>query len=162
MKNTTLNLLKTAHFVRFSISWNFSISNKSPSPLKFRDRESLLTHNTCPHCCYDGTQEEIFLFTVFDNVLGLMWTFFAREFWWTYENIVHTKIFVEMKKVQGNKKVVFVLLIKKGLKVKELKASGNLFVKPYRQIFCWVFDSLIWKLIHFHDFYLHRKKTVKN
>ena len=41
-----------------------------------------------------------------------------------------------MKKVQGNKKVVFVLLIKKGLKVKGLKASGNLFFEPYRRIFC--------------------------
>ena len=37
-----LNLLKTAHFVRFSISGTFSIWNKSPGPWKVRDGESLL------------------------------------------------------------------------------------------------------------------------
>ena len=40
-----LNLLKTTHFVRFSISRTFSISNKSPGPLKVRDRESLMYDN---------------------------------------------------------------------------------------------------------------------
>ena len=37
-----LNLLKTGHFVRFFISRTFSISNKSPGPLKVRDGESRL------------------------------------------------------------------------------------------------------------------------
>ena len=37
-----LNLLKNSYFVRFSIVRTFSISNKSPGPLKVRDRKSLL------------------------------------------------------------------------------------------------------------------------
>ena len=59
----------------------------------------LNTHDTCPHCRSNGTQEKIFSFTAFDNVLGLMWTFPTNVLmnWW--EHISHEN-FVEMKQVQ--------------------------------------------------------------
>ena len=59
----------------------------------------LNTHDTCPHCRSNGTQEKIFSFNAFDNVLGLMWTFPTNVLmnWW--EHISHEN-FVEMKQVQ--------------------------------------------------------------
>ena len=71
----------------------------------------LNTHGTCPHCCSDGTQEKILSFTVFDNVLALRWTFSTREFWWTDENIFHTKNLSKWKKCRGCYSHVFIFCL---------------------------------------------------
>ena len=99
----------------------------------------LNTHDTCLHCRSDGAQEKIFSFTVFDNVLGLMWTFSAREFWWTDENIFHTQILSKWKKCRGCYPHAFILM------------SLDSFIERFCNVNTYVYKHIIWSTFYWEQ-----------